>query len=105
MKSILGWGGRVRGLFADSKGPWGSGGDGDGGNDPSPAGGDSGGPWDEPPRRARRTGLGGANVSALDELVRRSRARFSGGGGGLPGRPNRSLILWGILGFVLLWLL
>jgi membrane protease subunit HflK len=36
--------------------------------------------------------------------VRRSRARFGGGGGGLPGRPDRSLILWAILGFVLIWL-
>jgi len=98
----MGWGDRLRGLFADSKGPWGSGGSaGDGGGDP-PSSGD-GGPWGEPPRRGRRPSLGASNVSALDELVRRSRARFSGGGG-LPGRPNRSLILWAILGFVLIWL-
>src|SRR4029079_3735559 len=30
--------------------------------------------------------------------------RFGGGGGGLPGRPNRSLILWALLAFVLIWL-
>ena len=104
MSIFLGWGGRVRGLFADSKGPWGSGGN-EGGE---PASGDDGnqsnGPWGEPGRRARR--LGGANISALDDLVRRSRARFGGGGGGggLPGRADRSLILWAIAGVVLLWL-
>jgi len=100
MRSISGWGGRVRGLFADTKGPWGPSSS-DSGDDP-PSG-DGGGPWSEPPKRGRRT-LGGANVSALDELVRRSRERFGGGGGGLPGRPDRSLILWAVLGFVLIWL-
>jgi membrane protease subunit HflK len=43
-------------------------------------------------------------VSALDELLRRSRARFGGGGGGLPGRPDGSLILWGLAALILLWL-
>jgi len=108
MTSILGWGSRVRGLFTDTKGPWGSSGS-DGGDPPS---GDDGnpanGPWGEPSRRGRRPGLGGSNVSALDELVRRSRERFGGGGGGggggFPGRPDRSLIVWAILGFVLIWL-
>jgi len=102
MKTISGWGGRVRGLFTDTKGPWGqSGGD---GGDPPPEDG-QGGPWGETPRRGRRTTLGGSNVSALEELLKRSRARFGGGGGGgLPGRPSRSLILWAVLGFVLLWL-
>jgi membrane protease subunit HflK len=105
MNIMMGWGGRVRGLFADSKGPWGSGGGpGDGGGDPPPGGGDGGGPWGEPARRGRRPGIGGSNVSALDELVRRSRARFGGGGGGLPGRPDRSLILWALGGFILIWL-
>jgi membrane protease subunit HflK len=106
MKTIPGWGGRVRGLFADNKGPWGPGSS-DGDNQP-PADGDANkgnGPWGEPPRRIRRPSLGGANVSALDELLRRSRARFGGGGGGLPGRPDRSLIIWAIIGFVLIWLI
>src|SRR5206468_5198952 len=46
-----------------------------------------------------------ANVSSLDEFVRRTRARFGGGGGGggLPGRPDRSLIMWGVLALVVLW--
>jgi membrane protease subunit HflK len=101
MKTISGWGGRVRGLFADIKGPWGQSG-GDGGDPPGDDG--TGGPWGEAPRRARRPGLAGN--SALEELVRRSRARFGGGGGGggLPGAPSRSLILWGLLAFVLIWL-
>jgi membrane protease subunit HflK len=101
MTSISGWGGRVGGLFNDTKGPWGPSGD---GNPPSGDDGQSNGPWGEPPKRGRRVSLGGANVSALDELLRRSRARFGGGGGGLPGRPDRSLIMWLVIGFVLIWL-
>jgi modulator of FtsH protease HflK len=106
MTMISGWGGRVRGLFTDTKGPWGPSG-GDGGDPPSSDdGGQAAGPWGEPQRRGRRPSLGGgANVSALEELMRRGRARFGGGGGGgLPGAPNRSLILWGLVGFVLIWL-
>lgn len=100
MDMISGWGGRVRGSFTDTKGPWGQG-SGDGDKDTPP---EDGGPWGEPARRGRRSGLGGANVSALDELLRRSRARFGGGGGGIPGRPDGSLILWGLAALVLLWL-
>jgi membrane protease subunit HflK len=103
MNIFLGRGGRVRGLFADSKGPWGSNGN-EGGEPPSADDGNqSNGPWGEPGRRGRRLGVG--NISALDELVRRSRARFGGGGagGGFPDR-DRSLILWGVVGVVLLWL-
>lgn len=103
MKTISGWGGRVRGLFTDTKGPWGQGG-GDAGE--PPAGDGQTGPWGEAAPRGRRASLGGSNVSALEELLRRSRARFGGGGGGggLPGRPNRSFVMWGVLGFVLVWL-
>jgi len=107
MSMNLGWGGRFRGLFADSKGPWGSGG-GNGGNEP-PSGDDNpgNGPWGEPPRRGRRSLGAGAGISALDELVRRSRARFGGGGGGggLTPRADGSLILWAVAGLVLIWLL
>jgi len=105
MRSISGWGGRVRGLFAETKGPWGPSG-GDAGGDPPSGDGGSNGPWGEPPKRGRRPGIGSSNVSALDELLRRSRARFGGGGGGggLPRRPDRSLVIWGIIGFVLIWL-
>jgi membrane protease subunit HflK len=99
MSNILGWGGRMRGLFADTKGPWGS-----GGGDP-PAEDDKGsGPWGEPAKRRRGSITPGANVSSLDEWLRRGRARFGGGGGGLPGRPNRSIVMWAVAVAVLLWL-
>jgi membrane protease subunit HflK len=108
MSIISGWGGRFRGLFADNKGPWGSNNAGPDGPEPSSgdtSGDDSGqGPWGEAPRR-RRPSLGaGANVTSLDEILRKRFARFGGGGGGLPGRPDRSLILWAVLGFFLIWL-
>ena len=41
------------------------------------------------------------NISSLDELLRRSRARLGPGGR----KPDRSLILWTIVAFVTLWLL
>ena len=106
MSTFLGWGSRIRGLFADTKGPWGpSGGGDDGGDPPSSDDGQGGGPWGETPPRRRRTGGGGpGNVTSLDEFLRRSRARF-GGGGGLPSRPDRSLIFWAFLAFIILWLL
>jgi membrane protease subunit HflK len=101
MSNILGWGGRLRGLFADTKGPWGQG---TGGDEP-PADDDKGsGPWGEPPKRRRPNITPGASVSSLDELLRRGRARFGGGGGGLPGRPDRSVIAWAIAAIVLVWL-
>ena len=108
MSNILGWGGRIRGLFADSKGPWGSSGSDGGGEPPASDDGNQGnGPWGEPPRRGRRSLGAGSSISAIDELVRRSRARFGGGGGGgggLPGRADGSLILWALAALVLLWL-
>jgi modulator of FtsH protease HflK len=104
MNIISGWGSRVRGLFADTKGPWGPSSDG-GGSEPPDEGGATNGPWGDPPRRrGRRPSLSAPNVSGLDELLRRSRARFGGAGGGFPGRPDRSMILWAALGFVLIWL-
>lgn len=99
----MGWGTRIRGLFADNKGPWGPSGS-DSGEPPSDDGNQGNGPWGETPKRGRRSGLGASNVTALDEFVRRSRERFAGGGGGLPGRPKSSLILWGVVGVILLWL-
>ncbi len=104
MSNLLGWGGRIRGLFADTKGPWGPTGS-DGGGDASSDDGEGAGkgPWSEPTRRGRRSGIA-SNVSALDDLLRRGRARLGGGGGGFPGRPDRSLIMWVVLGFVAIWL-
>ena len=99
MNVISGWISRGRGLFNDIKGPWGSGGD----TPPPPPRGE-GGPWSEPPRR-RREGLG--NVTSLDEFLRKSRARLGNGGPGgrFPGAGNGSLIVWGAIGFLALWLL
>jgi membrane protease subunit HflK len=100
MNIISGWGARARGLFADNKGPWGSsGGDGD---EPPPEGGS--GPWGDPPRRKNQT-ASGAPSPALDEFLRRQRARFGGGGGGgFPGAPSRSIVIWVIVGLIVLWL-
>jgi membrane protease subunit HflK len=103
MNILLGWGGRIRGLFADTKGPWGSSGGGDGDEPPSNEG-ESSGPWGEPaPRRRRSGGAPGGNVTSFDELFRRGRARF-GGGGGFSGGPGRSLLAWAILAFMGAWL-
>jgi modulator of FtsH protease HflK len=110
-------------LAADAKGPWGSS-DGVGtgtGNRPSSEG------ETEPPAEApssprpspwatgpsRRPGTGGfGNVTSIDDLVRRGRARFGGSGGGgigggsqLRGRPDRSVIVWAAIALAALWLL
>lgn len=99
MSIFLGWGGRVRGLFADTKGPWGS-----SGGDDEPPSSDGSGPWGEPQPKRRRSSIsqGGETVS-LEDFLRRSRARFGGGGGG--GRPSRSLFIWIAIGLGILWLL
>ena len=126
MSIFDGMGARSRALFADIKGPWGSGsgsggkgfggkgtggkgGGGDGPDEPSvPKG-----PWGEPPKRgARPSSTGPGTVSSLDDFLRKNRDRFggSGGGGGSSGRPglpsaDPKIIVWAIAGFVLLWLL
>jgi membrane protease subunit HflK len=108
MSILWGLGARARGLFADNKGPWGpSGGDGD---EPpsSEGGGGGGGPWGEPPKRGRRSPQPQSpNVASFEDFLRRSKARFGDGGGGVgfPGRPNRSIFLWALLALVILWLL
>ncbi|MBA2770732.1 MAG: protease modulator HflK, partial [Sphingomonas sp.] len=71
MSIISGWGASLRGLFADSKGPWGSpGSDDDDGQQPVR------GPWGVPgsgkPSSATPTG----NRTTLDDFLRKSRARF-----------------------------
>ena len=43
-------------------------------------------------------------MTSFDELLRRGRARFGGGGGGSV-RPDRSFLLWGGIAFLCLWLL
>jgi membrane protease subunit HflK len=99
MSNILGWERRISGLFTDNKGPWGPSGAGD--EPPGDDGQGGGGPWGGQPE-GRRT-LGGRSVAPLDELLRRGRMRF-GGGGGFPRRPDSSLVLWAIAAVILLWL-
>lgn len=100
MSMISGWGASLRGLFADNKGPWGSSGSADGDNEPVR------GPWGEPtgggkPSSAPQSG----NRTSLDDFLRKSRARWSGGGGGgLPRRPDASTVVWGLVAAATLWL-
>lgn len=93
-------------VFNEGGGPWGGGSGGGSGN----GGGDDGGlgprnPWAQPPRRRPSGGKGPAGPSALDELLRRGRDRFGGGGGGWTSPDGRPLWAWGALIIVLLWIL
>ena len=118
MKILSGWDERARRLLADSKGPWGSGGDADRPARPTivppsspPPGAE--GPWAEPPRKRRGDKAFGPGGS-LDDLLRKGRQRlgggpggggFNGGGGGSIGfRPDASLIVWALAAVVALWL-
>jgi membrane protease subunit HflK len=110
MIDFFGWGRRRGALLNENRGgPWGPGGDG-GGSGGSGDGGGSGGsgprnPWGQPPRK--RKSPSGGNVTSLDEFLRKSRDKFSGGGG--TGRFNlndgRPYWLYGLIAFALLWLL
>ena len=100
MSMISGWGASVRGLFADSKGPWGSPGSEDDGQEPAR------GPWGGAPGEGKPSSVPPAgNRASLDDFLRKSRARWSGGGGGLPRRPDGSTIMWGLVAVVTLWLI
>ncbi len=108
MSNVIGWAGRLRGLFSDKGGPWGSSG-GEGGGKPSrprpdPAPEDNG-PWGGSPGFTDSTGR---SMSSLEELLRRGRAQFGGGGGGRGGGlgdgSGRPYLLWGAIGFLILWL-
>jgi membrane protease subunit HflK len=108
MNIIPGLGARVRGLFNDTKGPWGAGGSGSGGGNDDGGGTPPAGPWgDQPRRRKPGRAIPDSSVTSLDEFLRKSRARFGGGGGGggFPRRPDTSLLVWGAIGLALLWLL
>ena len=99
-----GWVGRGRAFFNDNKGPWGAPPGSGGGDNEPPPGDDPSGPWGEQPRP--RAGRG--QVTSLDDFLKRSRGRFGGGPGGgfnFGGGPDRSLMMWGIIGILTLWLL
>ena len=94
-----GLGARIRGLFIDSKGPWGASDSSSGTEEPKPLGEDNPGPWGGAPQK-RRSPIprGGAS---FEDILRRSRARF---GGGLPGGHDRSIAVWAVVAIVCLWL-
>ncbi|MDB5717097.1 MAG: HflK protein, partial [Sphingomonas bacterium] len=58
-------------------------------------------PWSQPPRK-RPPGKAGMGPTALDELLRRGRARF---GGGLPQPQGKPVWLWAVLLVACLWIL
>jgi membrane protease subunit HflK len=112
--------------MSGNRGPWGSGGGGAGGDGPGDGGSGSGGsdegsgggrgprnPWGQPgqpgPRRRRPGGPsgGGADVTSLDEWLRRSREKlgrnFGGGTGG--GGVSRPYWAYGLLALLLVWIL
>jgi membrane protease subunit HflK len=108
MSRIFGWMPSI--VAAMSQGPWGGKGSGSGGGEPEGnegSGDGSGGPrnpWTQKPVGNRPTGQG---PSAIDELIRRGRESFGGGGfgGGFPQGPGGRAI-WPIaLGLLaLIWL-
>jgi len=75
-------------------GPWGAGGGAGGGGD------EGGNPWNQPLRG--RPGRTAAGRSAIDELLRRGRARFGNRGGRDP--DTIKLLLWAAGGLILLWI-
>ena len=99
MKRIFGWGARLGAVLSDNRGPWGSGG---GGDDGGSGGGDGPrSPWGQPPR-GRKPGRVGGEVTSLDEFLKKSRDRL---GRGFPPQGGRPYWLYGLIAFLLLWLL
>ena len=97
MISIPGWGRKARGLFSDNKGPWGPSSDEPDSGETPPSG-----PWGGG-KGGNRPGSGPSRQqTSLDDLLRRGRARF---GGGMPGRPDGSLFVWGGIALLLVWLI
>jgi membrane protease subunit HflK len=99
MSKFFGWGARLGGMMSENKdGPWGGGGDSGGGG-----GGGSGprNPWGQPPRKRKPAGVS-ANVTSLDDFLKKSKERF---GGGFPQQGGRPFWLYGLVGFFLLWII
>jgi modulator of FtsH protease HflK len=106
MKGLFGWGARGAAM-SEGRGPWGGRGSGGGGGGDDGDGGDGGGPrnpWGRPGPRRRRPGAG-ADVTSLDDWLKRSRDRigrgFPGGGGF---NLNRPYWLYGLIAFAVLWI-
>ncbi len=98
----FGWGARLGAVFNEGRGPWGGGGSGgSGGNGGGPRNpwGQPGGGGNQPPRRPR-SGVG--DVTSLDEFLKKSRSRF---GGRFPSSDGKPYWLYGLLAFLVLWLL
>lgn len=94
-----GWVARAGALFNEG-GPWGGGkGSGDSGGGGGGNGGGPRNPWSLPPGGKPR---GPRGNSAVDELSRKLREQF--GGGNFSGGNNSKYIRFGILAFVLLWI-
>ncbi|HEX8214467.1 MAG TPA: FtsH protease activity modulator HflK [Allosphingosinicella sp.] len=99
MIKIFGWGARLGAMMNENRGgPWGGGGSGGSGGS---GGGGPRNPWGGPPRKGKPLGAGG-NVTSLDDFLKKSRERF---GGRFPQQGGRPYWLYGLAGFVILWLL
>lgn len=108
MSVFTGLGARIGSIFnSEGRGPWGGrGGGGSGGNGSGGDGGDDGpkNPWSQPPRK-RPSGQGGP--TALDELLKRGKSQWGGGGGRGPDLPTfggRPIWFWAIILLVVLWI-
>lgn len=108
MSVFTGLGARIGSIFnSEGRGPWGGrGGGGSGGNGSGGDGGDDGpkNPWSQPPRK-RPSGQGGP--TALDELLKRGKSQWGGGGGRGPELPTfggRPIWFWAIILLVFLWI-
>jgi membrane protease subunit HflK len=100
MKNIFGWGRRLVASLSDNRGgPWGPGGGDDGGG--SDGGGGPRNPWGPRRRKPGPRGGGDGGPGPLDEFLKKSRERFSGG---LPG-DGRPYWLYGLIAFIALWIL
>jgi membrane protease subunit HflK len=96
-------------LTSEGRGPWGGRGSGGSGGNGSGGGGDGDGPknpWSQPPRK--RPSGGQTGPTALDELLKRGRSQWGGGGGRGPNIPEfggRPIWFWAIIAILLLWLI
>jgi membrane protease subunit HflK len=99
--------------MSENRGPWGGGSGGSGGGSGDGGGGDGGegprSPWGRPgPRKRPIGGTPPGEVTSLDDWLKRSRDRIRGGipsGGGGGGGMKRSYWLYGIIAFLVLWVL